>query len=98
MEKEITGMFAQSFPKLKVIRHKCATLENQTLISYKKIYTWKQPDVVLIDTHGLLNHHTLSVPNYATYQHSRRGQLHAGVGIALRKDLEYMVTVSFQYM
>ncbi len=89
-------MFTQHITSLKVIQHNVLHWPNRRF-NLINTYMTESPDLILINSHGLPNHHNLKIPGYICYQQNRSGQPHAGVGIAIKKGLQHKIFDDFNY-
>ena len=71
---------------LKLIQHNVQHWKShrQQLI---EIYRTVEPDVILINSHGLRNDADLKIPGYRVLQHNQSQEVSDGAAIAFRSDL-----------
>lgn len=89
-------MFTNTINQIKVLQHNVHHWPSKR-ISLINTYAHINPDVILINSHGLPNHQSIKIPGYTTYQANRTGELHAGVAIAVKRTLQHKIHDDFHF-
>ena len=63
--------------------------------SLSNIYKEIDPDVILINAHGIKTGETISIHNYNIYKKNSLNEAHAGAAIAIKRTLSYRINESF---
>lgn len=89
-------MFTNPSTQIKILQHNVQHWLSKRF-NLINTYTHEQPDVILINSHGLPDHQELKIPGYTCYQKNRTGQLHAGVAIAVKKAIQHKIHEDFHF-
>ena len=81
-------------PRLRVIQHNVLSWENR---KYDLLNTYRHydPDVILINSHGLSVEKRLKIPGYRVYQQNYSNEQNDGVAIAVKYHLNHRVEDDF---
>ena len=79
---------------LKIVHHNVQFWQTKKQSLYH-IYNQIDPDIILINSHCLINNERLSIYNYNTFQFNKQNELHAGTAIAIRKSLTFRLIDDF---
>ena len=81
-------------PRLLVIQHNVFSWENR---KFDLLNTYRQydPDVILINSHGLSVDKRLTIPDYRRYQQNYNNEQNVGVAIAVKYHLNHRVEDDF---
>ena len=81
-------------PRLRVIQHNVLFWDSR---KYDLINTYRQfdPDIILINSHGLRDEKRLKIPGFKTYQQNVSNELNDGVAIAVKSRMRHKVHDDF---
>ena len=80
--------------RLKIIQHnvrKWSTNKFSIINAYSK----ENPDVILINSHGMMNEERIKMWNYDVHQVNKNNEDHRGAAIAVRCNLKYKLIDNF---
>ena len=90
----ITNTFTYSPNNIKILQHNVAHWR-----PYKQLLTQTyadiNPDILLINSHGLKDEETLKIHGYTTYQKNSSNELHDGSAILIKTNIKHRVTENF---
>ena len=89
-------MFTNEISKIKVLHHNVHHWPSKRL-NLLNTYRHIDPDIILLNSHGLPNHKIIKIPGYITYQANRTGELHAGVAIAVKSTIQHKIHDDFHF-
>ncbi len=80
--------------RIRVIQHNVLTWDTRKC---DLINTYRQfdPDIVLINSHGLKDEKRLKIPGFRTYQQNFSNEQMDGVAIAIRKTIRHRIEDDF---
>lgn len=80
--------------RLRVIQHNVLSWDRR---KYDLSNTYRQydPDIILINSHGLRDHSLIKIPGFKTHQRNLTGELMDGVAIAIKTNLRYKIMDDF---
>ena len=82
--------------ELKIILHNVLAWTKERRNELTNYYYREQPDVILINATGTRQNDKLKFFNYNVYERNDRNELHAGIAIAVKKDLQHQILDDFQ--
>ena len=79
---------------LKIIQHNIRhwPTNKHTLTN---VYTKEDPDIILINSHGLIDNATLKLQHYIVHQNNKDNEIHNGTAIAIRQNIKYKLIEDF---
>ena len=80
--------------RLKVVQHNVHTWGTRKF-DLSNTYRHIDPDVILINSHGLRNDARLKIPGYRVHQQNISNELHDGVAIAVKTRIQHKVEDDF---
>ena len=79
---------------LTIIQHNVRSWNNNK-IALSNIYNQYNPDIILINSHSLLQHEHLKIFNYNVFQCNKENEPHAGTAIAIKKNISFKLHDTF---
>ena len=89
-------LFTNPINQIKVLQHNVHHWPSKRL-NLINTYQHINPDVILLNSHGLPNHEYIKIPGYTCYQINRTGELHAGVAIAVKRKIQHKIHDDFRF-
>lgn len=77
--------------RLKIIQHNVRAWTYLRKNELCNTYSSEDPDVILINSHGLRDDERMKIFNYTIYQQNFRNELHDGVAIAIKKNIPHKI-------
>ena len=81
---------------LKILQHNVLhwpTRKFELLNEYHSI----NPDIILINEHGLINNENIKIPGYSCYTRNNYNEIHDGIAILVKTQLKYTIKDEFIY-
>lgn len=79
------------FNKLKILQHNVQAWTYNRRYELANYYAEEDPDVILINSHGLTNDNKIKLLNYDVYSRNTRNEYHDGAAIAVKRALKYTI-------
>ena len=79
---------------LKIIQHNIRhwPTNKHTLTN---VYAKEDPDIIVINSHGLTDNATLKLHHYTVHQNNKDNEIHSGTAIAIRQNIKYKLIENF---
>ena len=75
---------------ISILQHNVCTWNNKKYELYNT-YRHINPDIILINDHGLCDGKEIKLQNYVTYTCNRQNTLHKGTAIAIKQNIEHII-------
>ena len=80
--------------RLRIIQHNVLSWDNRKF-DLSNMYRQYDPDIILLNSHGLTNDERLKIPGYRVYQQNISNTLNDGVAIAIKYRIQHRVEDDF---
>ena len=80
---------------LKIVQHNVLHWTAERSIELANYYCLKNPDVILINSTSVINNNIIKIYNYNVIQKNLLSERHAGIAIAIRKNIKYKIMDDF---
>ena len=74
---------------LKIIQHNVMHWGYERRNELSNLYRETDPDIILLNSHGLKNENKIKIFQYNIYQSNKSGELNDGVAIAIKKNIKH---------
>ena len=80
---------------LKIVQHNVLHWTAERSIELANYYRLENPDVILINSTSVINNNIIKIYNYNVIQKNSLNEIHAGIAIAIRKNIKYKIMDDF---
>ena len=80
---------------LKILQHNVLAWNFRRRIELCNYYMTEDPDIILLNATGRRDADRIKIFNYNVHQKNANGELHAGIAIAIRRNIEYKILEDF---
>ena len=83
------------YQELKIIQHNVLTWTKERSVELANLYNRNNPDIILLNAVSVRQNKPVKIFNYNTYSKNQWNEMHAGVTIAVRKNLQHKIIDDF---
>jgi hypothetical protein len=81
--------------KLKIIQHNVRNWNVNNRFALSNVYLQEDPDIILINSHGLKQGEPLKIQNYDIHKVNKNNEDHSGAAIAMKSSIKYRLIDNF---